>query len=722
MCFKEKKMACVDKNDILKLEKALQEQGFKLATLHQFKETSQERIEYLTKFFNNESEAKFFNSRFESVLLEEQKYKLHNWVERAKDKGLKADSAKDLFQKIGSLKKAINVKEDKKLMNGLVQQKLGFMIDKEYAQKVCDAYNNYENSLAKLKKHNPEYMNLSGEQTDKMLSEQIQAGSGDVYEYALNAVKLKEMYDAAKLKADEKKKTSTKIGKVLYKVEKFAGFLRSAKATLDFSGARQLSTGAVTSKEFFAEAKKAYAHAWKNAKLAFKDPETAKMLTDMYILARPNAINGNYKKLGIEVGLREEAFPESFLTRSKDGKTAGWQKLFIASETGYAGMLKMARANDADRLLADKNNNIQSLKAQGAGDFINQITGRGKVHIKWNGEQQDLINVMLFAPKYLASRIRTLTDLQYVVTGKTQTEKMRAKTALNNALYFVLMPMLIKAFMRAIDEDDPHGEDAVERFFSALDPRSSDFGKLRVGETRLDTTFGLASIITAVSRIATGTTVSTKGQEKDTSWGDVLSSFFEGKMSPMGHFIMNAREVSVKGGRSLLFGEEFAPKDFMGRPMDWKTATDIVLPIFAQNIVELIDEGLSGKIAKEDIIPAAVGLVFDFFGLSTSTYSIQDRDFGKSKEFMQAEQSLAWNINRATSDIRPSKTSSIMTKLSGARQEKAVADFKKELNSRATSLVKSARFARMTDEDKAKALKKVREEVNKDIKKKYGIK
>jgi predicted transglutaminase-like cysteine proteinase len=83
---------------------------------------------------------------------------------------------------------------------------------------------------------------------------------------------------------------------------------------------------------------------------------------------------------------------------------------------------------------------------------------------------------------------------------------------------------------------------------------------------------------------------------------------------------------------------------------------------------------------------------------------------------------LAWGIDRVSTALTPSKTSSIMTKLSGTRQEKAVADFKKELNSRATSLVKSARFARMTDEDKAKALKKVREEVNKDIKKKYGIK
>lgn len=695
-------MTCIRKEHIQELKKDLKEKGFSLGRLHKYLPNTQERLAYLDQFFNNRKESEFFNNKYETYILKNQKSNLKEWAKKATKQGLKADSTKTLIEKIDSLKKVLKP-SDKEILNGLVKQKLGFTVTQEYAKGIYDTYNTYKNNFAAVMKNRPDYMKMDGDAANKLLEQQIKAGEGDVYELGKSLVALKQAYQDAKLAADKKEKTATNWGKTKNAIETFAGTLKSLKATLDLSSLRQLSAAIATGGDITKSALKGYKFGLQMAKVALKDPKFAQQLTDMYILTRPNSLNGMYRKLGIDVGLKEEAFPETFVGRAME-KT----RVFPASEVAFTGAIQMARAGIADTMIEQYNGDIGAMKDDGVGDYVNQITGRGKVHIKWNGDDQSLINVFLFAPKWLAARIRTITDLQYVVTGKTQVEKMKAKTALRNAMFYIALPMLLKAINRAFDEDDPHGEDAWERFLSAFDPRSTEFGKFRIGDTRIDASFGLASLYTLVGRGITRQTITTKGQTKDTEWGDLLANFLEGKMSPALHTVENLRSITFGSG-----------KDFMGRPI---TLADIVLdavsPISAQQLIE----AYQNKDNLESPTAAVAGMVLDFFGIAANTYEPSEKDLGKSKEFKHEEERLAWNIDRQPSDIRPAKNSKIMTDLQGKEQERAVADFKKLYNERVTDLIKSREYKDMPDDAKKDALTRTRKEVTNTIKGKYGLK
>lgn len=699
-------MTCIRKEHIQDLKKDLKERGYSLSRLHKYLPNTQERLAYLDQFFNNRRESEFFNNKYENYILNKQKSNLKEWAKKASRQGLKADNTKTLIEKIDSLKKVLKP-SDKETLNGLVKQKLGFTVTPEYAKGIYDTYNTYKNNLSAVMKNHPDYMTMDGEAANELLEQQIKAGEGDVLELGKSLVALKQAYQDAKLAADKKEKTATNWGKTKDAIETFAGTLKSLKATLDLSALRQLSAAVATGGDISKAALKGYKFGIHMAKVALKDPKFAQQLTDMYILTRPNSLNGMYRKLGVDVGLKEEAFPETFVGRQLE-KT----RVFPASEVAFTGAIQMARAGIADTLIKQYDNDMGAMKADGVGDYVNQVTGRGKVHLKWNGDDQSLINVFLFAPKWLAARIRTITDLQYTVKsvfGKAnKVEQMRGKTAIRNAMFYIAMPMLLKAINRAFDEDDPHGEDAWERFLSAFDPRSTEFGKFRIGDTRIDASFGLASLYTLVSRGVTRTTITTKGQKKDTEWGDLLSNFLEGKMSPALHTVENLRSITFGSG-----------KDFMGRPI---TLADIVLdavsPISAQQLIE----AYQNKDNLESPTAAVAGMVLDFFGIAANTYEPSEKDIGKSKEFKHEEERLAWNVNRQPSDINPAKNSSIMTKLSGKEQEKAVAEFKDLYNRRATETIKSASYKRATDEARVEMLKEVRKQVNKDVKKNYGLK
>jgi hypothetical protein len=77
------------------------------------------------------------------------------------------------------------------------------------------------------------------------------------------------------------------------------------------------------------------------------------------------------------------------------------------------------------------------------------------------------------------------------------------------------------------------------------DPRSSDFGKLKFGNTRIDMFGGLLQVTTLLSRLGTGTTVTAKGREMpirvregqkkkfgQTTAPDIMARFLRQKLSP----------------------------------------------------------------------------------------------------------------------------------------------------------------------------------------------
>jgi hypothetical protein len=171
--------------------------------------------------------------------------------------------------------------------------------------------------------------------------------------------------------------------------------------------------------------------------------------------------------------------------------------------------------------------------------------------------------------------------------------------------------MLVNAF------DD----DAVEE-----DLRSSDFGKLKFGNTRFDISGGVSNIVVLLSRLIAKSTKSTTtgivrelgsgyGQQ---SVGDVFSNFVEGKLSPMAHLLI----------------DYYRGYNFVGKPVDWKyLAINGLLPIPLQNAIENFNE--------EELSLYLAGLTADAFGVGTSVYAPkEDWNTKETKEMKELKKQV----------------------------------------------------------------------------------
>jgi hypothetical protein len=143
-------------------------------------------------------------------------------------------------------------------------------------------------------------------------------------------------------------------------------------------------------------------------------------------------------------------------------------------------------------------------------------------------------------------------------------------------------------------------------FSVGLDPRSSDFGKIRVGDTRIDVLGGLQQYIVLLSRITRGETVSSKtGRVSSLSHPkfkgdtrlDVLGKFTRSKLSPELGSTLN-----VIGG-----------KDFSGQPTTiQKEAIDFVTPLQVSDVQSLFK--------TQDVQTAFFLTLLSLHGAGTQTF------------------------------------------------------------------------------------------------------
>jgi hypothetical protein len=232
------------------------------------------------------------------------------------------------------------------------------------------------------------------------------------------------------------------------------------------------------------------------------------------------------------------------------------------------------------------------------GKLINSMTGRG--HLGKAEPAADMLNNLFFSPRNWKSNIDTITAHQL---QKGVTPFVRKEAAQN----LVKMIAVVGATMAAAENFVPG---SVEK-----DPRSSDFGKIKIGNTRFDVSGGMASIATVATRLATRETKSsTTGQVTKlngdefgarSTW-DVLMDYAEGKMSPGAGAIKQ-----VLTGKNFI-GEKVTPGSF---------AKDLFMPLPVSNYEELKNDPKSAN--------TLIAMISDGLGVGTNTYSAQ-KDWNKS--------------------------------------------------------------------------------------------
>lgn len=185
--------------------------------------------------------------------------------------------------------------------------------------------------------------------------------------------------------------------------------------------------------------------------------------------------------------------------------------------------------------------------------FVNQATGRGTL-----GPAEAAavpLGRALFSPRFLASRIQLLVG-HSLWGGDLATRRIiakeYAKTLVALGVYYTLLGQL----------KDKNGKPAtIEK-----DPRSSDFGKVKVGNSRLDPLAGLSQVIVFAARTATLEKKDTKGRMVSLQnpkfggqkWSDVAANFARSKLHPVPGSVINLFNGTDLGGNQATLANQSA--------------------------------------------------------------------------------------------------------------------------------------------------------------------
>jgi len=365
------------------------------------------------------------------------------------------------------------------------------------------------------------------------------------------------------------------------------------------------------------------------------------------IYSRKNFLNGLYEKgRKLDIGTGEEAFPTS-----APAKIPLFGRVFKASESAYeAGAMRM-RADVADKMyvMAENTGIDLSDKFQigSINELINSMTGRGSLGKIGEGPQA-FVNSTFFSIKFFKSNIDTLLLHPF---GRGISEFAQKQAIFNLA-------KIMGAVGTTLGIAKSLYPDSVD-----FDPRSANFGKIKIGNTRFDLTGGMSSFQTLLARIATRSRKSSQtGVVTKIGGGfgsrdilDTIYDFGENKFAPFTSMLKNiAIEKTFEGEKPTLITE----------------VRGLTTPIIIQEWQSLKDDPNSANMI--------LALMSDAMGFSANTYTFKDNwDIKQSKEMKQ---------------FKVVKGDKIF--------KEANKEYNTKVNNFLTEVVKRPEYERMTDKEK----------------------
>lgn len=226
-----------------------------------------------------------------------------------------------------------------------------------------------------------------------------------------------------------------------------------------------------------------------------------------------------------------ETLKKSRVFLSERGKLADSEEYFAsklahslpgitASERAYVTSLNTMRAHAFYSIAADWAGTGKSADLPELAKILNHLTGRGDL-----GSLKKLtpaLNLMFFAPKLQVARIQTLTDLIPIQDGKfkwSPSQKILAADLVKAFGTGMLILWLLDKLKGVSVEDDP---------------RSSEFGKVKFGDTRIDFWGGYTQLMRLMANVATGEVKSsTSGEVYDIPISQTIGRFLQTKVSPV---------------------------------------------------------------------------------------------------------------------------------------------------------------------------------------------
>lgn len=574
------------------------------------------RREFFAKEFGN-GNAFEMNALFESkLLLKHQQKGLITWAKQIT--GMKPEAKRDLVNKILKMDEALTPNDEGKFFNDLISKKIGTEVSDDQIRTI----NEMANKIRDLK-------------------EQASPNESNV---ALGRAMM-DMTDYINDLAKEKANLLTDI----------AGIPRSLMASLDLSAPLNQGWGSMTQPEFWKNLPKMLRMAFSED--YYKNIQAAIITDPMYSQAKKDGLRLTDLAGGLEK--REEQFMTTLL--DKFPGLRGSQRAYV----GFLNKLRFDRYKTLMKIAKSRNEyfGAGSKVAEQLAATVNNFTGGARVG-RLEGATPWL-NALLFSPRKIASTLQMLNPVNYLDPKRSKTAKIEAT---KNLIGSLAMTLSIIEMAKIAGYDEPE-----------LNPLSSDFGKIKSGDTRIDISGGNASYITLLSRVFAGKTKSQTGidrplgtgfGEKD-AWGLTMQSL-RYKLSPNASFIVDALSGANAIGqkRTLL-----------------QTAKDRMTPMFLDSLVEMYK---SDSKMKEPLAVLAL------FGGGLNTYS----------------QATDWNQSTSKEMLEFKK------KVGEKRFKEANDYYNKEYNEWFDKETEKGSYKRLSDEEKEKLIKKKKAEIKKKALKK----
>lgn len=374
-------------------------------------------------------------------------------------------------------------------------------------------------------------------------------------------------------------------------------FPRAVMASMDFSAPLRQGMTLIHKKAFWTSLDDMF-RAWGSEKAyqAIQDGIQERPLFKPRVSPNGTIVKSFAEEAGLKLtDLKSLSSREENLMSSWAEKVPGVR----ASNRAYTAFLNKLRADTFEDLV--KNSKVLGTDpkanlplARELANFVNVASGRGSL-----GQLEKsavTLNSLLFSPRLISSRL-TMLNPKYYIMASPEVRKEALKSLFALAAVGNTVTQLGKMAGGTIESD----------------PASSDFGKLKLGNTRLDPYAGFQQYVVAATRLLTQRNVSsTTGKEYDmanphgpydpTSM-DVLTRFARGKLHPVLGFAW-----------SLLAGQ----KEMSGQKMNFSTMNPMDNAI-AQRFIPILSQDLY-QLSQEDPSLLPIMGPLSAFGMGVQTY------------------------------------------------------------------------------------------------------
>ena len=318
----------------------------------------------------------------------------------------------------------------------------------------------------------------------------------------------------------------------------------------------------------------------------YDDVQNAMVQDSTYGLAKQSGLALTSPTSSV-LGTREEAFMSNLAE-----KIPGFGEIIKASSRAYTGFANKFRF-DVFKKLSTSFDDITPDETKAFADFINNGTGRGSLG-RFENSAVELNNVF-FSPRLMVSRFNLLDPYYYYkLPPRVRAEAMKTTGTFAGALLTTLGVAKLA------------GADV------SFDPKSADFLKIKIGNTRIDLGGGFTQYVRLGLMLAGRGTINSK-TGKFTEFGkgynsttrfDLIQRFLENKEAPVASLI-----TELLKGKDAMGKELNIPKELVSR----------VIPMTVQDAYEMYKD-------EPAMIPL---IVFAILGAGVQTYGSSKDSTGR---------------------------------------------------------------------------------------------